>query len=450
MSGRGEPIRIGDEKDELDELSRSIADRGILRLVRQFRKGEWTPPRLAEEAFRGTAGRWVEAVAPYTEAPPPALLLSNLVAFGNAVGRTAHVCVTATRHHANEYLMIVGPTASGRKGEAMRIGARPVRLADPVWTKRELGGFGSGEAVVDETRDPVVEWDEETQETRTIDAGAADKRLLVFEEEFASVLAVASRDGSTLSPLLRKAWDSLPLENRTRGRGRAVATDTHISVVAGITPTELRHGVGELEVANGFLNRFLIAAAKREKHVPRPPPIPGNVENGYVDATRTALEHARSVGKMRFDATAGKKWDVAYERELSVDRPGLAGAACSRAEPHTLRLAVIYALLDRSKLIRSDHLEAALAVWRYCEASAYLVFGDSLGEPIADAILDALRSSATGLTRTEISAGVFSRNVSADRLDQALALLLHHRRIVAELETTAGRAATRYRARHTG
>jgi hypothetical protein len=205
--------------------------------------------------------------------------------------------------------------------------------------------------------------------------------------------------------------------------------------------------VGELEIANGFLNRFLIAAVRRDKHVPRPRPIPGNVEGDYVDATQAALEHARSVREMRFDATAGKQWDQAYERELSVDRPGLAGAACSRAEPHALRLAVIYALLERSKVIRPEHLEAALAVWRYCEASALLIFGDSLGEPIADAILDALRTAAGGLTRTEISVDVFSKNVSADTLDQALALLLHHRRIVAELETTAGRAATRYRAR---
>jgi hypothetical protein len=371
------------------------------------------------------------------------------VAFGSAVGRTAYAPVTATRHHANENVLIVGPTASGRKGESMRIGARPVRLADPEWSKRELGGFGSGEAVVDETRDTVSEWDDDTQELRVVDAGVADKRLLVYEEEFASVLAVASRDGSTLSPLLRKAWDGLPLENRTRGRGRAVATDTHVSILAGITPTELRHGVGELEIANGFLNRFLIGAVKREKLVPRPDPIPGNVESEYVDAIAEALEHARSVRQMRFSAAAGKEWDGAYAHELSVDRPGLAGAACSRAEAHTLRLAVIYALLDGSKLIMPEHLEAALAVWRYCETSAYLVFGNSLGEPIADAILDALRVAAAGLTRTEISRDVFSGNVSADRLDQALALLLHHRRITAHIETTGGRSATRYRARTT-
>ena len=42
-----------------------------------------------------------------------------------------------------------------------------------------------------------------------------------------------------------------------------------------------------------------------------------------------------------------------------------------------LRLSVIYAALDGSDMIEVCHLEAALAVWRYCETSAHLIFGDA-------------------------------------------------------------------------
>jgi hypothetical protein len=72
----------------------------------------------------------------------------------------------------------------------------------------------------------------------------------------------------------------------------------------------------------------------------------------------------------------------------------LLGAICGRAEAQTVRLALIYAVLDGSDgVIKLPHLKAALALWRYYEASVLYVFGDSLGDPIADTILAALRNN---------------------------------------------------------
>ena len=111
-----------------------------------------------------------------------------------------------------------------------------------------------------------------------------------------------------------------------------------------------------------------------------------------MEAFQAALEFARreGSGQVRRDEEARELWRHVYEQELSIERHGLAGVACSRAEAHTLRLSMLYALLDRSDVVGRVHLEAALAVWRYCEHSALLVFGDRLGDPIADAIDDAL------------------------------------------------------------
>jgi hypothetical protein len=67
---------------------------------------------------------------------------------------------------------------------------------------------------------------------------------------------------------------------------------------------------------------------------------------------------------------------------------------------------------------------AALAVWEYCEASAVRIFGDLLGDPVADEIILALRQAGSdGMTRTAIR-DLFGRNQSADRIGGALALLL--------------------------
>ncbi len=42
-----------------------------------------------------------------------------------------------------------------------------------------------------------------------------------------------------------------------------------------------------------------------------------------------------------------------------------------------MRLALLYALLDKSRLIQAPHLLAALAFWEYCERSVLHVFGDT-------------------------------------------------------------------------
>jgi hypothetical protein len=114
------------------------------------------------------------------------------------------------------------------------------------------------------------------------------------------------------------------------------------------------------------------------------------------------------------------------------------GAVTSRAEAQVVRLSCLYALLDRSAIVDAEHLQAALALWRYCEDSARYIFGDQLGDPVADAILAALRESSDGLTRTEIS-NLCGRNKAAERIASALAVLQERGLISVRKEPTTGR-----------
>ena len=59
---------------------------------------------------------------------------------------------------------------------------------------------------------------------------------------------------------------------------------------------------------------------------------------------------------------------------LSEGKPGLLGSMTAWAEAQVLRLACIYALLDKSHIVKKHHLLAALAVWERCEASAKYIF----------------------------------------------------------------------------
>jgi hypothetical protein len=115
-----------------------------------------------------------------------------------------------------------------------------------------------------------------------------------------------------------------------------------------------------------------------------------------------ALTKARTVERVIMTAAAAERWKDIYT-ELSTEQPGLLGAITARAEAQTLRLALIYALVNGADKIDVADLKAGLAVWRYCEASARLVFGDTVGDPLADEILRALRASLiAGMTRTDL------------------------------------------------
>lgn len=116
------------------------------------------------------------------------------------------------------------------------------------------------------------------------------------------------------------------------------------------------------------------------------------------------------------------------------------GALVSRAEAQVLRLSCIYALLDLSLTIHTEHLQAALAVWDYVEASVRYIFGDAIGDPVADQILAALKNAPGGLSQTDIS-NLFGRNLPAGRIHKALTLLLNQRMVMAETKETGGRRA---------
>src|SRR5262249_7547908 len=151
----------------------------------------------------------------------------------------------------------------------------------------------------------------------------------------------------------------------------------------------------------------------------------GNLTSDAFDALVAALkdviEWAREPRELQNADATWELWDEAYP-ELTAGQPGLLGAMLGRAEAQGLRLSLIYAMLDRSLIVEPRHLKAALAVWQYCEDSVKYVFGDRLGNPDADAILDALRSSTDGLTRTDIR-DIFLRHLSAARIERALTVL---------------------------
>ena len=144
---------------------------------------------------------------------------------------------------------------------------------------------------------------------------------------------------------------------------------------------------------------------------------------------------------MTRDSEARDLWHSVYEH-LTRSRPGTFGAVTSRAEAQVLRLSLLFALLDESKIVRRPHLEAAIALWRYAEESTQFIFGNSTGDPVVDQVFE-LVTNMPGISRTEIYKK-FSRHISKDQLAHALATLQEDRLIHMCPENTAGRRKERW------
>ena len=406
---------------------------------------EWPKP-LAGPAFHGLAGEIVHAIENDTEADPAALLLQVLAAFGSMVGRGPHWRVEGVEHHGNLFVLLVGDTSKGRKGTSW---GRVANVFNHIDDKaREVSGLSSGEglkwAVRDEITSTRYNKEKETTEEVIEDPGVSDKRLLVQEGEFAQVLRACVRNGNTLSATIRSTWDSGNLSTLTKN-DTVTATGAHIAIIGHITADELRAELTATDSANGFANRFLFVCVRRSRVLPF-----GGAEadaarmGGFAHHLERAAAQARDQGAVPMTASARAIWEHVYE-SLSDGRPGLLGAVTGRAEAQCVRLALLYALLDESNEIDEPHLLAALAVWDYCFASARFIFGDALGDRVADDILRAVRGAGEdGMSRTDIR-NLFQKHQSAERIGAALELLASRGLVWRESVNTGGRPAELWR-----
>lgn len=388
-----------------------------------------TWPKLDDAALHGLGGEVVKALEPHTEADPIALLISFLSEAGTMLNRGPHLILDGVYHPLLFWPVLVGNSSKSRKGTAGKRIQMLVSLADPIWTRGEAKGtLSSGEGLAFAVRDaqykeePFKKSGQPTGETVTIcvDPGIEDKRLFLVQSEFGAVLRVMAREGNSLSGVLRDAWDGLTLAPMTKAN-RVRATDPHIGIVAHVTNNELLRNLTDTEASNGFGNRFAWFVVRRSKELPfSSTPSDAVIESLAIRIGKT-LQEARSFGAIGLTDLAREAWKAVYH-DLSADRPGMAGALLARGEAQVMRLSALYSCLDRHPSIDLVHLKAGLALWQYAEESTRLIFGDSLGSPIADTILQALRASGD-LTDSQVS-DLFGRHLSSTKLEQAKTTLV--------------------------
>lgn len=408
-------------------------------------KTAW-PQQLNEAAYQGIAGEFVWLIEPESEADPVALLVNFLTAFCSIVGPKPYHLIEADKHKMQIFAVLVGKSSKGRKGTSWGYITNAFFLVDPEWKKRVQSGLSSGEGVIWAVRDPISRT-EPIKENKQIvnyqevvvDPGIEDKRLLVVESEFAGTLRVLNREGNTLSPVIRDAWDTGRLQSLTKNSPASAAT-SHISILGHITIEELLRFLSITESFNGFANRFLWVCSRRSKVKPHGGKINEEVFDKLVTKLREIVKFAKNVESIEFDSQAYQLWADIYPH-LSEEIPGLLGAVKGRAEAYVKRLACIYALQDKSDLVKFLHLRAAVALWDYVDDSIDYIFQGRTGDPLAEKIIEALSKKPDGVSRADIFI-FFGKNVPSEQISLSLEILETSGQIKSHTLETAGRPKT--------
>lgn len=378
-------------------------------------KRPWPAP-MGDAAFLGLAGETVRALEPYTEGDRHGLLVGVLTAFGCMLHAGPYLLHGSTVHWARLFALVVGGTGDGRKGESWTPVRRLVFAVDKEFRGRVQSGLSSGEGLIAAVRDPA--YGVVKGEVVLVDEGVADKRLLVFEAEFARVLTVINRETNTLGAIVRDAWDTGDLAVMTKVPTRV--TGAHICVVGHITPEELVANCDQSWITNGFLNRFLVVLVRRQQLLPIPRALEGTALEELARRWHDAVDTARLAGRMGWTPAGRIWWETRYASFLTTET-GKLGAMKVRAAPIVLRLAMTYALMNGERELAPPALEAGEEVWRYSERSVEYLFGESTGNATADVIHRYLRQHLQ-MTKTEVHR-LFNRHKELHEIDAALALL---------------------------
>ena len=164
----------------------------------QYNQDKWRI--MAREAQHGLTRHVTNTLKPHTESDPAAILIQYLAAVGNVIGLGPFYQVEGDFHYSKLFLCLIGATSKGRKGTSLNRVRQILKLVDENWNQyRVQSGLASGEGLIHHVRDPLFKLQDGAM--KEVDRGISDKRLLIEAEEFASVIAVMSKPGNTLSPV---------------------------------------------------------------------------------------------------------------------------------------------------------------------------------------------------------------------------------------------------------
>lgn len=366
--------------------------------------------RIFSKSRTGVIGDFLALIESTTEADLLGLVILFLNIFGAMVGPQVYLSQGDIRHRANFFTLIVGETAKGRKGTVLKVIKDFFNMVDPQFFLDSFRtGLSSAEGVIkflaDSNKNGIT-------------------TLLAIQPEASAVLKNFERSGNKLSELTREVFDGDEIANMSISNEMRVEQH-YVCFIFLITKTELLKTIKEVELFNGFANRFYWALVHRSKILSNPPKVDKEKLSALACKVREAVDFGRSQTELTLTDEAEKVWDTIY-RKIHQDQPdthtsGLKG----RFDVLTLRLALNFALLDRCNKVESRHLAAAtelIDISEQCIESIFTQKNQSF-DKTSSKILKGLSDRGDWVSQSSIMTQFFSNNIKSEALNVCLGVL---------------------------
>jgi hypothetical protein len=366
---------------------------------------------------------------------PIAIALAFMTWLSAALSPRIIFKVADTLHTCRIYAVHVGRSARGGKGDSMSLLNRVIEAIDfnnpGLIPMQRNGGLSTREGLAMQVHDS---YKDNKQDVPPI----LDKRLSIVESEFVKILALAKKDPGLILPVIRELWDFggsiIPLTKTNP----ISATRPHMTLYGNITPYELRATLDPKDIHGGTVNRFLFIFAEREEMIAFPSTTSTNDVNQLAAAIADVIRWSKQgYGSFAYNASqdqieiglsaeARDFWEItAFPRLSKPFGNELVAEATNRRAPFALRLALLFAITDKSLIIEKHHLEAGVAWVDASAQTAKFLFGNqtkaiAVNKVDKKKLIDFLLANNGQATRTEISSKCFHRKRTKSELDTLL------------------------------
>lgn len=334
----------------------------------------------------------------------PILFLKFLVMVGNILGRKPQVVTKLATKYLNLFILSIGSYNSQRERKSIDFLKRLFTDLDQIWLdERIVQGLARNEGLYTLVDDNLI---------RKI-----DKRIVIQESNLDRLILHMKPRDNRLASCLREAWHGRSFKIH-RKKNLCKVDEAHISIIAHMTEEGLELALTEIDFFHKIADFFLIHSVD-ESDIR----LGDEIEESKLIPIRKRLKDSIAfslslLSPLEFDSKAYSYWEK-LRVKLYKNLPDILKSSQCPLETHIKKLAAIFSILDCSPKIKTEHLNAAAAVWKYCENNFRRLFDGRTIDPTANKILSALEKRSEGMCRTEISQ-LFGYNRSKLKIENAL------------------------------
>ena len=245
-------------------------------------------------------------------------------------------------------------------------------------------------------------------------------------------MTVCNRDHSTLSGTLRNFHDGKDQRNTTKANA-SKCTHPHLVMVCHVTSEELLKQVTNTDIANGFLNRFMICNVAQDKDEPNPKPVPKKRLEPVIEQIVEVIKFVEQGHSMTESKCFMDMFESIYSSLRSPKGPLISRKLLARSAKYARMLSMVFALMEQKTEITAKHLNTALFYIRYWWKSVNYIFvsdaelteheeAKELAEKVYEVIFN-IHKNTGKCTKTDITRA-FSNKKSKNEINPALKILL--------------------------